>query len=61
MKTYDLYAFGTNPEIIVGWHKIESHDHETAIALAAEIVQHGQRPHELWHGEYLVMRWEPPR
>ena len=56
MKTYDVYLFGDRPDVAVGWHKFESEDHETAMAVTAALALDGT--HELWYDEDLVKRWE---
>jgi hypothetical protein len=56
MKTYDLYLFASDREIILGWHSFDADGDEPAVEVAAGLAQQG--PLELWQDERLVKRWE---
>ena len=55
MKIYDLYLFGPLTDLIVGWHKFKSGDHESAIAVAVSMKLVGRQ--ELWCEGLLVESW----
>jgi hypothetical protein len=55
MKTYDLYLFASDREIILGWHSFDADGDERAVEVAAGLAQPG--PLELWQDERLVKRW----
>ena len=55
MKTYDLYLFVADGELIRGWHSFEAQSDEAAIEVAERLAQ--QVPLELWREESLVKRW----
>ena len=55
METYDLYQFGSNPDIIVGWQKFECESDKAAKVIALTMALLGTQ--ELWHDHDLVKRW----
>ena len=55
-KTYNLYLFGPNSDVIVHWEKVECDDDETAIKTVQSIT--GQTPCELWLDDKLIQRWD---
>ncbi len=57
MRTYDLYMFAAEGQVIQGWHKFDAADDHAAIAIATALVKH--LPVELWRESVLVKRWEP--
>ena len=56
MKTYDLYLFNSERQVISGWHKFDAAKDEDALKIAEELVK--QPPAELWQATALVKRWE---
>jgi hypothetical protein len=59
MKTYDLYLFVADSDLIGGWHRFEAQSDEAAIAVAEGLAQ--RDPLELWRESSLVKRWEKGR
>ena len=59
MKTYDLYMFLSESNLIGGWHSFEAESDGAAIEVAEGLAQ--QFPLELWQEGSLVKRWEQPR
>lgn len=55
MKTYDLYMFAADGEVILGWHSFDAADERAALEIAEGLVQ--QPPAELWQDSTLVRRW----
>ena len=58
MKTYDLYLFVSESDLIGGWHSFEAESDEAAIEVAEGFAQQAL-PIELWKEVSLVKRWEP--
>lgn len=57
MKTYDLYLYATDRELILGWHRFEAEGDETAVQIAVGLAEQ-QTPLELWQDQSLIKRWE---
>jgi hypothetical protein len=57
-KTYDLYLFNTEREVISGWHSFDAAEDEEALKIAEGLVR--QPPAELWQASALVKRWDNP-
>lgn len=56
MKTYDLYLFNSERQVISGWHKFDASKDEDVLKIAEELVK--QPPAELWQATALVKRWD---
>lgn len=56
MKTYDLYLFAGDRQVILGWHSFEAENDEAALEIAQPLVT--EPPVELWQDSTLVQRWE---
>lgn len=56
MRTYDLYLFAEEGNVIVGWHRFDAPQDSEALAIAEGLVWHP--PAELWQAGALVKRWD---
>lgn len=56
MKTYDLYLFAKERDVIVGWHRFDASRDSDALEIAENLVS--QPPAELWQSGALVKHWE---
>jgi hypothetical protein len=56
LKSYDLYLFAADKNLICGWHSFEAVDDHAALEVADVLVI--QPPAELWQESTLIKRWE---
>jgi hypothetical protein len=58
MKTYDLYLFASDGDVILGWHSFDAAEDREALKIADSLVQ--LPPAELCQDGKLVKKWERP-
>ena len=56
LKSYDIYLFAADKDVICGWHRFEAVDDKAALDVAEALVI--RQPAELWQEITLVKRWD---